>query len=118
MGKGKGKGYAHLRKELDLMLDGYDYDYDFVMEQLGTLMRRHGFRRGYLKDGTPVNRPPTGKQIDYAYDYISSITRRGQQKLDPYIEEERPTYYHQRATKDIIINGKKYKKGWFIPRKR
>lgn len=115
MPKKKGN-YSNMRKEIDLMLDAYDEDLDTVIENLGVLMRRHGFRRRVnSRTNRLENFPPTGKQIDYAYDYLKSLSRRGQQTLDL---DNRPKYYHQRADRDIVIDGKTYKKGRFIPRKR
>jgi hypothetical protein len=93
-------------------------------EQLNRLMKDYAFRVSSIK-GIQEKVEPTDKQLNYAWNYIKSKYFPYQPHIEDYyrietygfyVKTRKPRYIY-RATKNIEINNKKYRKGQFIPRR-
>lgn len=60
---------------------------------------------------------PTEKQTDIAWKYIQDNLVQKQRTLETYyVSEKYREHYVYRATTEVIISGKKYRKGQFLPK--
>lgn len=63
---------------------------------------------------------PTDKQVNHAWDFIQNNLVQKQRELPKDIWYERNVYnkhYVFRATTEVLFEGKKYRKGQFLPRR-
>ena len=106
------KENAYKRFKKSVLIDFGDIDIESKNE-LRELMTQYGYRR--KKDGT--NLYATDKQVDTANNWLKKS--RGQRIIDDYFKVE--TYNKRiirRAMKNIVLNGKEYRKGQFLPKRR
>jgi len=84
-----------------------------TVQELRTLMRDKGYRRAKIK-GRIYDLDPTQKQLNGAWEYLTDRYEQTQIVKD-FVINRYAKHKVFRANRDLIINGKKYRKGWFIP---
>jgi len=98
-----------------LRVDSRYWNFD-TKEELRKLLTNGGYH--HIKEkGVSYNAEATDKQVDFAWSYLkkSKVT---QQIIDDFIVHTYNKRIVKRALKNQTINGKKYRKGQFIPKDR
>lgn len=102
--------YPSFEKSLDLDFGKYPPENKRELSLLMMNLKYHVIKN--------EKQPPTKKQLDYSWDYLVRSYNIEQKKIsDYYVTEQRKTYHVHRATRNIYVYGKMYKKGQFLPRK-
>lgn len=103
--------YKSFRQNLEYLITDTDIK---SREQLSFLMAQRSFRR--KKDGTRLY--PSEKQLNIAWDYVSSKAISSQTLTEILYRTEKYKYYTVKrvTTKEITYNNKKYRKGQFLPK--
>jgi hypothetical protein len=111
---------AKFRKQLKIDFTDAQGNLIFnTIEELKTLMRRKGYRRKstykYKRKYT-TEENPTQKQLAGAWEYLKAIEPQ-QYLIDDFITETYKTRTVYRAKREILIDGKRYKRGQFLPKR-
>lgn len=107
--KKRTSNYSSMDKALDLHFGDNPPE---SREKLNKLLKDYAF---HVVNNTKEN--PTEKQLDYSWNFIKRNYFPQQKHVEDYyrIEQYKKSYVY-RANKNIIVKGKKYKKGQFIPK--
>lgn len=106
----KDSNYPSFDKSLDIDFGKYPPE---TKRELALLMMNLKYR--VYKGNKEM---PSEKQINYAWEYLIKTYNIEQKKIsDYYVTEKRDTYHVHRATRNIYVYGKLYRKGQFLPRK-
>jgi len=108
--------YDKFDKTLDMYFNKWNQEMDIKNKsELKILMDRQGFRIKRI-DGVSQFVETHPKQVKYAWDRFQSTYKQLElSDISYYIETE----YGNRLTKnEMVINGKRYRKGQFIPKNK
>lgn len=115
LGLKKRSNYKSFRKYLEHDFSEQDIE---NKQNLGVLMMNAGYRQFIdKKTNEIVNGYPTQKMLDYAYNFLQSRSVQVEIIRD-WIYESYSGNTVYRANKNIVINGKSYRKGQFIPKRK
>lgn len=106
------------RKQSDMKQFYKRLEIDFKYLQPETKQEMEIQMKGYgyhVKKGD--KEMPSPKQSEIAWKYIQDNLVQKQRTLDTYyVSEKYREHYVYRATTEVIISGKKYRKGQFLPK--
>lgn len=106
--------YNDFERTLDLYFNRWSFK---GKKELKLLMSNAGFRRKKVNGVTQIVNV-NQNQIDYAWDYYQSKLTQSELPMKKNRVETYGNRQITRATYEQEINGKVYKKGWFLPKRR